>query len=173
LYDEEFTITPFDPNAGICFKYGRVYTDRNRQIADFEKATGYRLPSDFLEMVREYCEGGFDGYYRVYFQNGVEIQWHHLLLMKLADDHDTFGHDALKLIRARPELFGKPGEIRMFPFGEACKLQSPNHLTKGHMAFDASHDNRVMFVPESGGKGTGIAGSFREMMLGSSFVFYG
>lgn len=198
MYDEDFTITPFDPAAGIWFKYGRVYLERDSQIAAFEDAIGFNLPSDFLEMIGEYCEGGFDGHYRVYFKDGVEIQWHHLLLIKLADEVDvgqqemlakmfgakpelaafanqfaTVGHDSLKLIRAKPKLFGKPGDIRRFPFGEAHEFRSPEEMSRGYLAFDPSHNNTVVFVPEVGGKEREIAGSFREMMLGSSFAFYG
>lgn len=173
MHDEDFTITPFDPTTGIWFKCGRVYMDRDRQIAEFEEATGYALPSDFAEMIREYCEGGFDGHYRVYLKDGLEIQWHHLLLMKLADEHDMYDHDTLHLIREKPEVFGKPGAVRMFPFGEAYEFRSPDDMTKGYLAFDASRDNAVVFVPEGDGKQTALAGSFREMMVDSSFVFYG
>jgi hypothetical protein len=198
LSDEDFAITPFDPKAGIWFKHGRVYSDRDSQIAEFEDAIGFKLPNDFLEMIGEYCEGGFDGHYRVYFRNGVEVQWHHLLLIKLADEVDveqqemlakllaakpelaafanhyaTVGHDSLKLIRAKPELFGTPGGIRRFPFGEAYETDSSKEMTKGYLAFDAKRDNMVVFMPETGGEEKEIARSFREMMLGSSFVFYG
>ena len=153
MYDEDFTVTPYDPARGLLFKHGRLYADRNKQVAAFERVTGYKLPRDFLEMIGEYCEGGFDGYYRVYFKNGVEIQWHHLLLMKLADAIDeshqdamakliaarpelaeladrfqAVGHDGLKLIRAKPALFGKPGGIRLFPFGDACELRSADDM---------------------------------------------
>ncbi|HEY7117438.1 MAG TPA: hypothetical protein VH475_12695 [Tepidisphaeraceae bacterium] len=173
MYDEDFTITPFDPGAGIKFKYGRIYTDRDRQITEFQNATGYLLPSDFLEMIGEWCEGGFDGHYRVYFKDGVEVQWHHLLLMKLADEHDMAGHDALKLIRAQPKLFGHPPDLRLFPFGEACEFRSPVEMTKGYLAFNASQGNGVVFVAEGSGRQRDIADSFRAMLLGSDFVFYG
>jgi hypothetical protein len=198
LYDEDFTITPFDPKGGIWFKHGRIYSDRDAQIAEFEDAIGLKLPHDFLEIIGEYCEGGFDGHYRVYFKGGVEIQWHHLLLIKLADEVDvdqqemlanlfgakpelaafanqfaTVGRNSLKLIRAKPKLFGKPGGLRRFPFGEAYESRSPDEMTKGYLAFDATRDNLVVFVPEAGGEEREIARSFREMMLGSSFVFYG
>lgn len=197
MYDEDFTITPFDPTAGIWFKHGRLYTERDAQIAAFEKATGFKLPLDFLEMIGEYCEGGFDGHYRVYFKDNVEIQWHHLLLMKLADECDvsmqdelaklmgakpelaelagrfqTVGYDSLKLISAKPQLFGKPGNMSLFPFGEASEFHPPDDTTQGYLAFDVGHDNSIVFVAKDG-KRREIAGSFREMMLGSSFVFYG
>jgi hypothetical protein len=60
-YGEDVSITPFDATAGIAFKHGRLYSDRARQVSEFEKTTGFEIPQDFLEMLGEYCEGGFDG----------------------------------------------------------------------------------------------------------------
>lgn len=65
---DDCSIKPFDPEAGLRFKVGHIYAKRDEEIAAFEMEVGTKLPSDFLEMIGEYCEGSPDGAYRVYSQ---------------------------------------------------------------------------------------------------------
>jgi hypothetical protein len=172
MYDEHVTVTPFDPAGGIHLKYGRIYTSRDQQLAAFERLTGFTLPPDFLEMIGEYCEGGFDGHYRVYFKDGVEVQWHHLLLMKEADESDTHGHDTVALLRTTPKLFNDAAGLALFPFVEGYVARGST-MDKGYLAFDIRRQCAIAFVSQSGSAPIYIAESFREMMLASCFVFYG
>lgn len=169
---EDFTLTPFDPARGILFKYGRMFRDRDRQVEEFERAIGAELPADFLELIGEYCEGGFDGFYRVYFQDGVEVGWTHLLLMKHPDEHDSRKHDTLQLLRVKAKVFFDEQGLAFLPFGEAC-IPSDVTRNEGYLAFDVRNAGAVVYVPESGGPRIVVATSFREMMVRSQFVFFG
>jgi len=170
---DDFTITPFDPDSGIWFKYGRVYQDRDNQIAEFERETKFKLPPDFLNLIGEYCEGGFDGWYRGHFKDNVEVLWRHLLLMKHPDDVDPEEHDTIRLLCEKPMLFYCNEILSLFPFGEAYAHFTRDQSSDGYLAFDVSRANAVVYVSEEHDQKIDIAKSFRDMMLDSQFVFYG
>lgn len=167
---------PFNPEEGVLFRFGRIFLERIHQINAFQEAINYQLPKDFLEMVREYCEGGFDGYYSVHFENELEVMWVHLLLIKLADEHDGFEHDALRLIHEKPNLFGNIGSLKLFPFGEVWivdRSTTYDDAGSGYLAFDLEQSDAVVCLSETGDIRIDIATSFRQMMLNSNFVFMG
>ncbi len=171
--DEDFlVITPFNPDDGIWFKSGGIYLDRDRQITAFEKVIGCQLPEDFLEMIDEYCVGIFDGYYRVYLVNDVEVQWHGLLLMRLADGYEAYPQDVLRLIHATPDLFGNLGNLNLFPFGEAYVLSGTDDMVHGYLTFDLRRQDEIVFISKNGEMRIDVAPSFRQMMLGSSRVCF-
>jgi len=171
--DEEPGGTPFDPSRGILFKYGRSWRNRAADIAAVERATSFKLPLDFLDLIGRWCEGGFDGHYRVYSKGRLEVWWTHLLQIKITDDIDERHLHAIELLHAKSALFSDAGGLVCFPFGEACALTWPNRMTKGYLAFDVRKRRRVVFIAEVGGPPIRIAATFRDMMLKSHFVFYG
>ena len=145
-------------------------------------------------MIGEWCEGGFDGHYLAYQRAEIEVQWDHLLLMRQATQHDAVDevaleriraqsqlfanlpvpdHDTLRLIRDKPHLFGTLGKLKLLPFGEASLQRSPRDLKRGYLAFDPSMQYEVVFIADAGDKPIRVADSFRQMMLGARFVFYG
>ncbi len=166
---------PFDPEEGLLFRIGRIFGDRIHQINAFKEAVDYQLPTNFLEMLGEYCEGGFDGYYSVHYENDVEVMLVHLLLIKLADEHDRPEHDVIRLIHEKPNLFGTIGSLKLFPFGEAWivdRATDYDDARVGYLTFDVEQDNAVVCLSESGDIRINIATSFRQMMLDSKFVFF-
>ena len=195
-------ITPFDPSMGIAFKYGMSFRDREGELRSLEKATGFRLPEDYRDIVGEYCSGHFDGHYRVSFRQRVEIQLDGFLLMRVADeaDQELFeqkllnpAEQVIEVIGRNQDLFGSPGSLVLFPFGlSAVHDVDREEISLGYLCFDPAQDNRIIFVagrelrlpfgPRKGelipsflARGTRIevSDSFRGMMLKSSFVFFG
>jgi hypothetical protein len=188
-YGDERTITPFDPERGLRFKVGRIYLDQEREVREFEERLGFKLPEDFLGMIGEYCAGGPDGDYRVYCEDGVDIVWSELLLVKVADAayrryleelQELMGTgarlpncDTIAIIEGSPGDFGRLGALRLFPFGRADLWRTPEDYTRGYLAFDVARGTRVVFVSVDGSCRIEIARSFREMMVGASVLFYG
>ncbi|KAI9130644.1 hypothetical protein [Acaryochloris sp. CCMEE 5410] len=165
---------PFDPNEGIWFSFGRVYSNPEQQRDSFESTISYQLPTDFVEMIGRTCEGGFSDYYQVYRENDRAVMWVHLLLMKIADEHDHLEHDVLRLLQEKPNLFGNIGNLEFFPFGEAWIVNnSTDEVEGGYLVFDIGRNNAVVCFSESGELHIDIADSFRQMMLSSLCLFLG
>ena len=99
----------------------------------------------------------------------------HLLLLACAEDDDdwTDGYDTLKIISENPELFGTLGELKFFPFGTAYVETAGTDTRSGYLAFDVQRENHVVFIMETGDMRVDLAESFRDMMLGSEFIFHG
>ena len=181
--------SPFDPEQGIWFKYGRLYADRALQLEIFEAHCGFKLPEDFLGLIQGWCEGGFEGWWRVKQGEFGRILWSHLLLMKLPDDVDREAEQrhlqnllqmnfpgkhetkiVTDLLEARRRVFfGADGRLRYFPFGEALCLRSDDNGETGYLAFDVRNHNQVVFITGKAEDFTVIARSFSAMMLGAVF----
>ena len=143
MQDFEFTSTPFDVQRGILFKQGRVYQDRDRQVAEFERAIGTKLPSDFLALIGDHCAGGFDGHYQVFAQDGVEVNWNHLLTMKLADSHDVPEHGVIRILREKSAIFRDDHGLALLPFGQAGVIGN-QELRQSYLAFDLRDGGSVV-----------------------------
>lgn len=183
-YDDLITSeTPFDPNTGIWFKYGRNFLDREKQIHDFEACVGVKLPDDFLAFIGEKCEGGFDGWYQVRKDESGRLVWTHLLLMKLPDsvDEETDReaspegrtHITTRLIAAERCLFYRGERLHYLPFGTANLFQQDCSGTEGYLAFDTIHQMRVVFLHENESTPSLVADSFTAMMSNAVFQFLG
>ncbi len=182
--DDSPTETPFDPQQGIWFKYGRIYLDRANQIEQFETHCGYSLPKDFLELIGEYCSGGFDGWYQIKTGSYGSIVWARLLLMKMPDDVDRDMHKrssnkernyiTTELLHTKRSIFySKDGQLERFPFGTAYCFKTDNTGSDGYLVFDLRDANRVKFVSDQEPKEVLISATFTEMTLKSVFQFYG
>lgn len=175
--------TPFDAEQGIWFKYGRTYLDRKRQLKEFENKIGFKLPKDFLGLIGEYCEGGFDGWYRVKKGPFGRIVWSHLLLMKSPDlvdqqmdsDPGKHGHTYItaSLLKNEATTFYDGANLRYFPFGAASCFQSIDSCIEGHLAFDVKNERRVVFIAKEDPKLVPIADTFSEMMKEAVFEGFG
>ncbi|MGR3274997.1 hypothetical protein ACSYAD_07765 [Acaryochloris marina NIES-2412] len=172
-FNPEYGI-PFNPDEGIFFSFGRVYSNPEQQINAFESTISYKLPTDFVEMIGETCEGGFSDYYQVYLENNRAVIWVHLLLMKLADKHDHLEYEVLSLLNKKPNLFGQIGSLEFFPFGQAWIVDhSTNEIEDGYLAFNIVRNNAIVCLSESGDMNIAIAESFRQMMQNSLFLSLG
>ena len=175
--------TPFDPKEGIWFRYGRIFLDAPRQIADFESFLGVKLPGDFLGLIGENCIGGFDGWYQVLKDDSGSLVWMHLLLMKLPDSVDLESDEALgqegasyittKILDSRRELFFEDKQLAYLPFGAASRMQSDGSGIEGYLAFDINKQYRVVFIHDEKIEPTPVANSFSNMMAGAVFQFFG
>jgi hypothetical protein len=103
--DQDYELIPFDPSQGIAFKYGTNFSNAAQEIAAFEKHHGIKLPADFVRMIGSWCEGGFDGSYRVATGDFGRVVWWSMLLMKLPDESEVAGHLAFDLQDAMAILF--------------------------------------------------------------------
>jgi hypothetical protein len=169
--------SPFDPERGIAFKTGLVAVSGRNHLAEYEAAVGVDLPADFAEMIGDHYEGSFDGDYRVWARDGVEIRWDHMMLLGIAPPEVARWvspeHDALRVLGERRALFyGRSGSVELLPFGTAHRMAGLKEFTKGWLAFDVAGGNAVVFVTGDGRR-TPIATSFREMMSRADFMFYG
>ena len=173
LNEDEFEVRAVGDEGRVWFKYGRLYADRARQVEALERVVGFRMPANFLELLGNFCEGGFDGYYRVYRDEREDVIWRHLLVMKVADEVDGPQFDTIRLLRERVDLFGEMGGLRLFPFGRASVWRSNQDGEEGYLAFDVERGNEVVFVTEDGKKRIKIAGNFAEMVKKAYFVHEG
>lgn len=188
-FDEDVpTETPFNLEQGIWFKYGRLYTDREGQIRSFQNKCGFVLPADFLSLIGDYAEGGFDGWYQVKKNQLGSIVWKHLLLMRLPIRVDLEYEEmyaklpgregstsiVLKLLEQKRSLFySSNGELAFFPFGRATIFRPDDTGADGFLVFDLKSENSVRYISEEDPKNVPIARSFSEMMAGSVFQFFG
>lgn len=186
--DEVPTETPFDPKQGIWFKTGRLFMGRESQLKSFDAHCAFSLPEDFLALIGDYAEGGFDGWYEVKKGEFGSIVWNHLLLMRLPTpidfeieemlskmpqlrDHTSM---AVKILERNRSLFyTSAGVLAYFPFGTACCFKSDRTDAEGFLVFDVRDSNCVRFISEKDPKSEFIARSFSEMMNGAVFQFYG
>ena len=175
--DLEYTETPFDPERGIWFKYGSVFADKEREIAEFEEKLGLSLPRDFVELIGEYCEGGFDGWYRVARGGYGTVVWQHLLLMRVSKPTDveylSKKNVAAWTIYEYRHLFAEGPLLRYFPFGEAACFRDDGSGDKGFLVFDRRDNDAVKYVSQAGPKVVPLARTFTEMMHNSFFQFFG
>lgn len=171
------TVTPFDAKSGIWFKYGRHYTPRKAQLRElYKRFSPLKLPRDFRKLVGDYCEGGFDGFYRVYNDANTFVCWTHLMLMKLPDEWDDPDHDPGTIIEQHPSLFkDNSGHLRLFPFGEAQLgfKKDDRFSSDGFLAFDLDEKYCIRFLAVDTKHTLWIAKSFGDMMLRSEFLFFG
>lgn len=176
--DEDFVSIPFDPAEGIHFKYGTSYADPAVEQATFEAHYGIRLPRDFVKMIGDWCEGGFDGWYRVIEGKFGRVVWHHLLLMKLASkeeraDRMLAPRNIDHVLKKHAQLFRTPaGERIHFPFGEALVIESSREI-EGYLAFDLRDSMAIVFLLSDGGEPRPIADTFGAMMSGATFEHFG
>jgi hypothetical protein len=187
--------TPFDPEEGVYFKYGRIYLKPEEQIAEFEAYFGIKLPDDFLELTGGWCEGGFDGNYKVAEDGFGVVKWNHLLLMKMPDSVDLESDEifrkayesvnyqdppyksmlVVEIVPANRSLFYSEDRLKYFPFGAAI-YYSPDSfidIDYGFLVFDLSDNYAIRYCSKAEPAGFKIADSFSEMMHQSFFMFYG
>lgn len=166
------------PEPTVAFGYGRRYGDRARELGEFERHCGVRLPPDFVRSVGETCEGGFDGWYRVKTGAFGTIVWKHLLLMKLPDAGDREiesivgqkegTHITADLLDTRRSLFrSTDGTLRFLPFGAASCLRPEGRADEGFLAFDYANGGAVVFLREGVFEVIPIAETFTRMMAGA------
>lgn len=177
------TETPFDPKQGIWFKYGRLYQDAKTQIADFEGHLDVKLPEDFLGLIGENCEGGFDGWYQVMKDDAGSLIWTHLLLMKLPDlvdekrdgisGQEECSHITTRILDSKRELFFKKDRLALMPFGTASRIHPEGTGTDGFLAFDINNGSRIVFVHRADIDPVFVSESFSTMMTASVFQFFG
>jgi hypothetical protein len=179
--EQDCELIPFDSSQGIAFKYGTNYSNAAQEIAAFEQHHGIKLPADFVRMIGERCEGGFDGSYRVASGDFGRISWWTMLLMRLPDavDRQTqAGSEAGPMIiddllAKHPANFrDESGRLIRFPFGRACSGTEEGEVT-GHLAFDLRDSMAVIFVPLDGRPPHRIAATFERMMFSAALEFYG
>jgi hypothetical protein len=179
--EQDCELVPFDPSQGIAFKYGTNYSNAAQEIAAFEQHHGIKLPADFVRMIGEWCEGGFDGSYRVASGDFGRISWWSMLLMRLPDAVDRktqAGSEAGPMISddllaKHPANFrDKSGKLIRFPFGRAyCGADEGE--AAGHLAFDLLDSMAIIFITLDGSPPRRIAATFEQMMLNSALEFYG
>jgi hypothetical protein len=145
MQDPELTSSPFDVQQGILFKYGRLFQDRDRQLAEFEREIGTKLPLDFLELIGQYCSGSFDGHYQVFADDGVEVNWDYLLPMKLVDGHDVPQHDVLRILGEKSAIFYDDRDLALLPFGQAGVIGN-RELRPSYLAFDLRNEGSVVCI---------------------------
>lgn len=188
--EEGFWETPFNLEDGIRFKFGMSFINREAEIAKFEEHLGFALPADFLNMIDDWCEGGFDGWYKVKKVEFGTINWDHLLLMRLpiAVDYEWdedlkalpgmkgfATHITTRLLEQNPSLFYTTLElISYFPFGTAiCYKPADKTGTSGYLVFDRENENKVRYVSNEEPRYLEIADTFSEMMANSVFESFG
>jgi hypothetical protein len=179
--DDDYDLIPFDPSQGIAFKYGMIFSDPAQEIATFEKHHGVKLPPDFIRMIGEWCEGGFDGSYRVAAGDFGRIVWWSMLLMKLPDSAarkslaDSGAGPAIiddLLAKHSANFRDESGRLIRFPFGRAyCGTDESE--AAGHLAFDLRDSMAIIFVPLDGSPPHRIAATFERMMFSAALEFYG
>lgn len=179
--EQDCDLIPFDPSQGIAFKYGTTFSNAAREIAAFEQHHGIKLPADFVRMIGEQCEGGFDGSYRVASGDVGRISWWSMLLMRLPDavDRQTqAGSEAAPMIigdllaKHPPNFSDESGKLIRLPFGRAhCGTDEGE--AAGHLAFDLLDSMAIIFVPLDGSPPRSIATTFERMMFNAALEFYG
>ena len=179
--DQDYELIPFDPSQGIAFKYGAKYSNAAQEIAAFEKHHGIKLPADFVRMIGIWCEGGFDGSYRVATGDYGRVVWSSMLLIKLPDEaaRETQAEsEAGPMIiedlfaKHRTNFTDKSGRLIRIPFGRAYCGTDESEVA-GHLAFDLQDAMAILFIPLDGGPPRRIAATFEQMMHGAALEFYG
>lgn len=175
----EFEESPFNRSKGIYFKYGTWWSGKEREVERFNAHWGVVIPQDFLELIGEYCEAGFDGLYKVKKHKKAFIFWSHLLLMKVKGRGDEPGYDIARIAKEHSFLLsGK--KLKYLPFGEAFIGSILDHFTKqasdidsGFLVFDPANGYEVRFLGKSGKQDLWVASTFSKMMAGASYVSWG
>jgi hypothetical protein len=173
--DDHFTESPFDTERGIAFKYGRSYMDsKQTKVRDFEKQFKITLPTDFLDLIDDWCEGGFDGFYRVLNDAGMEVVWTHLMLMKVRDEHDHPEHDPQVALDRYRSTFFRNNVMKFFPFGEAFFTRKGDEPARGDgfLVFDLENAYAVRFAGINSFN-VAVAPTFSRMMKESTFLVFG
>ena len=122
------------------------------------------------------------------------VNWSYLLTMKVVDCHDEPQNDVLRILREKSSIFYDDRGLALLPFGLADVIGN-RELRRSYLAFDLRDDGSVVcivgepfrptgfdqllalafqvIIPASDGRRIAIAKSFREMMIQSTFIFYG
>ena len=179
--DQDHELIPFDPSQGIAFKYGTNYSNPAQEIAAFEKHHGITLPADFVRMIGNWCEGGFDGSYRVATGDFGRVVWWSMLLMKLPDEiaretqaESEAGPMIIEdlIAKHRANFTDESGKLILFPFGRAYCGTDESEVA-GHLAFDLQDSMAILFIPLNGGPTRRIAATFEQMMHRAALEFHG
>jgi hypothetical protein len=179
--DQDHELIPFDPSQGIAFKYGTNYSNAAQEIAAFEKHHGITLPADFVRMIGNWCEGGFDGSYRVATGDFGRVVWWSMLLMKLPDEiaretqaESEAGPMIIEdlIAKHRANFTDESGKLILFPFGRAYCGTDESEVA-GHLAFDLQDSMAILFIPLNGGPTRRIAATFEQMMHRAALEFHG
>ena len=175
-YESYCCESPFDPDLGLAFKVGRSFglDNKDSEIKNFEKNFGIILPADFVSLIGDWCEGGFDGFYRVAKERNFHIVWSHLLQMKLSDHPIDPSHHPNLSLKRYPTTFFSNNKLVYFPFGEACYWSdnSNEDHSEGFLAFDLLNQNKIRYL-DTQNRNILIADSFSAMVMQSTLLQFG
>ncbi|MCU0794617.1 MAG: hypothetical protein MUF31_01640 [Akkermansiaceae bacterium] len=172
---------PYEEGDGIRFKYSSLYRthgEKVRTFGSFSMRYEFPVPPDFIELVDDHVEGGFDGAYRVAMDGGNRIAWWKFFFADLTVVSDemleAIGRESYvdHVIAEHRSLFVSPeGTMRFVPFGKADRFGPSDEGSPGFLAFDRA--GRVFFLAPNRDAPLQIAESFREMLIYAIFMHYG